>query len=365
MATLFAKVLALCVDAGLGRFGVVAIDGTKIKANASARRTVSLDHLHVLAQRELAKAQEADRLDEVEGQDPEVPPSWGTGSDRLERIRAAIDAAEEVISEDQDPRIKACAKRVAANEAYLERLQAEDAESVRKWRAGGRKGRVPGRKSRIEQTRKRLVKSRHRLQGAYDMVAAQSAGKTSAQMRSARRNTTDVDSRVMRDGATQAFVQAYNAQLAVSDDGLIVTALASDHPADGDLFVTVMNETAATCQGLGQDIGVIVADNGYLSNEAVDAPGPPRLIAPGRGKTIPKRLTRPAKQMEQVLADPENQARYARRSVTVEPANAGLKDRRGLRRFRRRGRAAVQAELHLAALTTNLLKLFNSQSATT
>ena len=365
MAVLFSKVLALCVDAGLGRFGVVAIDGTKIKANASSRRTVSLDHLYVLAEAELAKAEAADREDETRGEDPEVPPDWGTGSERLERIRAAIDSAEEVISQDQDPRIESCAKRVGANEAYLERLEIEDAERVAKWRGNGRKGKKPGRAHRIEQTRKRLVKSRERLQDAYDMVAAQSAGKTSAQMRSARRNTTDVDSRVMRDGATHAFVQAYNAQLAVSDDGLILTALTSDHPADGDLFVSVMNQVETTCESLGADIGVIVADTGYLSNEAVEAPLPKRIIAPGRGKKIPARLTRPAEQMAQALTDPKNQALYARRSVTVEPANAILKDRRGLRRFRRRGRNAVQAELHLAALTSNLLKLFNSHLAIT
>lgn len=240
------------------------------------------------------------------------------------------------------------------------RLEAEDAERVSKWRQGGRRGKRPGRKHRIEQTLERLVKSRESLQGAYDMVAQQSAGKTSAQMRSAKRNTTDVDSRIMREGATHAYVQAYNAQLAVSDDGLILTAMVSEHPADGDLFVTMMRQVETTCNGLGQDIGVIVADNGYLSNDAVDTPGPERIIAPGRGKTVPTKLTRPAERMAQKLTDPENQA-LARRSVTVEPTNAILKDRRGLRRFRRRGQSAVQGELHLAALTTNLLKLFSHQ----
>lgn len=362
MAVLFSKVLALCVDSGLGRFGVVAIDGTKIKANASSSRTVSLDRLYVLAERELAKAEEADCEDETRGVDPEVPSGWGRGSERLERIRAAIDAAEEVISEDQDARIESCVKRVEANEAHLECLETEDEQNVSRWREGGRKGRIPGRKRQIEQTRKRLVKSRQSLQHAYDLVVQQSAGKTSTQMRSARRNTTDVDSRVMRDGATHAFVQAYNAQLAVSDDGLILTALVTDHPADADLFVTVMNHVKTTCKSLGQDIGVIVADNGYLSNDAVDAPGPDRLIAPGRGKKTPTKLSRPAKQMADALTDPDNQAVYARRSVTVEPTNATLKDRRGLRQFQRRGQNAVQGELYLAALTTNLLKLFKSQS---
>jgi hypothetical protein len=116
-------------------------------------------------------------------------------------------------------------------------------------------------------------------------------------------------------------------------------------------------------------VGTLVADAGYDSNANLVAEGPDRLIPDaGRHELDRSAQTKPAtgdppegatprERMNHRLRTDEGHALYKRRAPIVETPNAWLKDRRRLRRFSRRGLAAVQAELAFTCAVTNLLKL--------
>jgi IS5 family transposase len=138
-----------------------------------------------------------------------------------------------------------------------------------------------------------------------------------------------------------------------------------------------MTDLTATAQTLAErtgradlrQVGTMIGDAGYDSDDNLTTDGPDRLIADGKRRTIETRAAAdpatgdpPAdatarERMNHRLRTPEGLALYRRRGHMVEAPNAWLKDRRGLRRFARRGLAAVQAELSLASAVTNLIKI--------
>ena len=196
-----------------------------------------------------------------------------------------------------------------------------------------------------------------------------------------RANTTDPQSRLLK--TRNGWIQGYNCQTAVSDDAFIISARATQDPTDMAQFVPTVHDITATAARLtertGRDdltIGVMLGDAGYDSDANLTATGPDRLIADAKAHTIDQRATaNPAtgdpaddasarEQMNHRLRTPQGHALYRRRSPIVEPPNGWLKDRRGLRRFARRGLTAVQAELSLACAVTNLLKLHTNNITT-
>jgi transposase len=187
-------------------------------------------------------------------------------------------------------------------------------------------------------------------------------------------NLTDPESRLLK--TRNGWIQGYNCQTAVSDDEFFVSARATQDTNDMAQFEpTVQDLTATTgrladrCDRDDLTIGVMIGDAGYDSDANLAADGPDRLIADAKAHTIDQRASTdpatgdpatdatPRETMNHRLRTPEGHALYQRRSPMVEPPNAWLKDRRGLRRFARRGLAAAQAELSLACAVTNLLKL--------
>jgi Transposase DDE domain len=229
----------------------------------------------------------------------------------------------------------------------------------------------------------------------------------------ARRNVTDPDSRLMQD-AHGGQVQGYNAQLAVSADGLILSPeLVQDcndrrqlqpmsraavqaarlvHQArcpggcpSGRCCVAGVTPSADAnpgqmTPGCGQPgcpcqadwIGILLFDAGYWAEDNLAAPGPDRLIAPGKNRDLPRPGQDPSPLPEDAdagtrmihrLATAEGSALYKRRAATVEPVNGHLKERIALRRFARRGLAACQAELDFAALVLNLGKFLRLDPA--
>jgi hypothetical protein len=187
-------------------------------------------------------------------------------------------------------------------------------------------------------------------------------------------NPTDPESRLLK--TRNGWIQGYNCQTAVSDDGFFVSARATQDTNDVKQFVPTMHDVTATAAHLadrtGRDdltVGTMIGDAGYDSNANLDADGPDRLIADAKSHRINQRAaTEPAtsetpgdasprEKMNHRLRTPEGHALYKRRSPMAEAPNAWLKDRRGLRRFARRGLTAVQAELSFACAVTNLLKL--------
>lgn len=384
IAKLFAQVLLLCVAAGLGKFGVIAIDGTKIRANASKEQTRSLKVLRAIAKAVMDTAEATDAAEDATNTptaSDDLPPGMGPGAGRKERIRAALAEAEELVETENRPLIVKAQARLADAEARLVEDDARLEVSRKKRALAVAEGRSPGRSPGPDSRRRRRVtdgidSAMSALATAQAVVVAQLAGTTGRTKNVLlARNTTDLDSRVMR--TRHGFEQSYNAQLGVSDDQLILAAKVTNDPNDVAQYEPMMDEVTAAvkyCKD-GTDrndlnIGMVVVDNGYLSEENVTVPGPDRLIAPGRGRMkdgvwvsringrSDQATSAAAQHMIEKLAEPGNQAIYARRSVLVEPVNGHLKDRRGLRQFSRRGLPAVQAELEFAAMTSNLMKLF-------
>ena len=184
----------------------------------------------------------------------------------------------------------------------------------------------------------------------------------------AQRNFTDPDSRIMKDGATKEFVQAYNAQAVVDGHRQIITACGVTQAAvDVRQFVPLLEQAFAH---LGQGPATVMADAGYFSEEnltapvvaAVDLYVPPDRHRHGQAPAgpAPSRQGPWSERMRQKLRTPTGRAIYARRKAIVEPVFGQIKDVRGFRRFLLRGFAKVDAEWSLICLTHNLLKLFRA-----
>ena len=302
-------------------------------------------------------------------------------ADRDARVLAAFAsiAAQEAARDAavREPRVIKARARVARGQARLARARAEVVAghelTAQRIAAGGQRRRhVP-----VEE-HSYVIRARKKLEAAEQyLAAALVSGRRPALLTDPRGNLTDPDSRKMRCNGG-GYLQGYNAQLAVSDDHLILATSISQSPSDQTSGIPMINaavaavETLAAATGLPEcKIGMLVLDAGYCSAETITAPGPDRLIATWQSKAAtPKSGQAPdttrrtqesspvIKAMTQRLAEPANAELYKRRCATVEPVNAHLKDGRGLRRFSRRGLAAVESELSMAAWVTNLTRLY-------
>lgn len=388
---LFTQVLVLCAKSGMGRFGNVALDGTKIAANAAKDATRSEKSLRAAAREMLDESYAVDKAEETaarRGDDDSMPPRLRTAQGRraaIAKALAAIEAQKTVDAERDGPMsISAAKQRAEAAEARYEKAEAHHRQVTDNWQARVNSGVLhPGPKPVPTSANVTVQKAKavaERARAAYEQrcVPATEGGSG----RNYRANLTDPDSKLMktRDG----FVQGFNAQLVVSDDYLIVAAEVSDDPTDVGSYVPMVAAAAeAITEVWGQDarIGCVLADAGYWSPDNATAPGPDALIATGSRRTLSADAD--AAQDDSVeneehdgtstaltamrarLATPDGHAAYTRRGALVEPVNGHLKDRRGLRRFSRRGLAAAKAELHLAAAVTNLARMFTYTAATT
>jgi hypothetical protein len=185
----------------------------------------------------------------------------------------------------------------------------------------------------------------------------------------AQLNFTDPESRIMLDGATKGFVQAYNAEAAVDATAQVIVACGVTQAAtDVQQFLPILAQVQAN---VGQWPAIVTADAGFFSEAnltaplvaAVDCYVPPDrrpLGAPG-----PRRPyhTPVAEQMRAKLRTPEARAIYARRKTLPEPVFGQIKEGRGFRRFSLRGVTKVGAEWAVICLTHNLLKLFGARRA--
>jgi transposase len=396
MAELFTQVLLLCARAGLGRLGVVAIDGTKIAANASGQANADEQRLRRLAGQIVDEASSVDAAeDERYGQarGDELPPGWRDRSGRRGRIRAALDdlraEQQQRTTEHQAERVAAAHRRVELLQASLQRARAEvTAANQSRARREATNGPVPGTRPVPVDQHIKVRRARARLDRALSRRDAEINDprplppRERARTTLSVRNTTDPDSRTMP--THSGWLQGFNAQLAVTDDQLILATRVTNQTVDDPAFVPMM--TAATHAAAmltaarphpdpDETIGTVLADAGYHSTANLTAPGPDRLIAPGARREhthcaatspatgTPPPDSSPAQTNDHRLRTPQGQATYARRSITVEPVAGHLKDRIGLRRFARRGLTAAQAELDLAATVANLLKLYRTNPA--
>lgn len=340
LAGLFGQVLRLCREAGLVQLGHVALDGTKIKANASKHKAMSYARLTAAEQQLEAEIrallEQAAQVDAAEDaaygpgrRGDELPAELARRESRLAKIRAAKAALE-------------AAARAAAEQAAAD---ARAKLAAREQRVGAAKGGVPQ---------------------VPDPTQAQPAP-------TAQYNFTDPESRIMVDSATKSFTQAYNAQAAVDGQAQIIVACGVTQAApDVEQFVPMVERVVAAT---GQAPTALLADAGYFSEANLHAPVvadvdvyvPPERLkhrTAGSAPAPPPRIqSAGATAMRAKLTTPAGQAVYALRKIIVEPVFGQIKEGRGFRRFSFRGLSPVTAEWGLICLTHNLLKLFGRRAA--
>ena len=323
LAGLFVQVLKLAEKAGLVRLGHVALDGTKIKANASKHKAMSYQHMK---KREAEIAAEVDRwLAAAEAADAEEDrrhgqqrgdemPAWvADKQQRLEKIRQAKAALE--------------AEAQAAAEA--ERRHREQAEEQR--RAEGRKknGRTPA------------------------PARPEPLGK-------AQRNFTDPESRILK--TKDGYIQGYNAQAAVDGKAQIILAHGlTPGMSDQDQLVPLIDGIK---DNLGRRPKEASADAGYCSEANLAALAERNVsayLATGRAKhpaDAKRTITGPlTKAMRQKLKRAGWRSRYRLRKQIVEPVFGQIKQARGFRQFLLRGLDKVKAEWAMICTAHNLTKL--------
>jgi transposase len=281
----FTQVVEAARGLGMGKLGAVAIDSTRVQANASRGRRDSLEQLR----RERARIRQ-----------------------RIRRWQQQCDG------EDQEP----CGTTPASGEAWQQRLEE-----------------IP---RQMEQLRE------------------------SGQKRGSR---TDPESRYLRKRG--GFCLGYTAEVAVSEDHLIVAQRVHQAATDNDSLAVMTEATQREC---GEPPEVVLADCGYYSMgqiRAVEAQGigvcvpDPLLAAEWAGgdpappmNRVQQRRTPGLQQLRERMREPAWRSCYGRRKTLVEPVFGVLKEQRGMRQFRCRGLSRVATEWALATTAYNLTRLF-------
>jgi len=406
---LFGQVLVLAARAGLGKLGHIALDGTKIAANASKDANRTEAKLRELAAQILAEAEAVDAAeDELYGdaRGDELPPELADPKSRGERIRAALAELEAERTAAQERRdVKAAgyldaaaagspkpgnspaAVAVELARRSVERARAAQQAKIGDWQARnaaslaatGRplRSRPPvaaGGYIRVRQAQAKLARAQQRAADAQRAAAAPEAARTGP---GPVRNTTDLDSRLMpvRGGG---FVQGFNAQAVHSADGLCLAAGVTQETTDYASFEPMMHHAEAASgllrahargplHRLRAKIGIMLADAGYCSARNLTIAGPDRLIATGKGHDLERAARQggkadpardgPAAKMAIRLATPQGIAAYRRRGPLAEGPFGDIKHNHGFRRFSMRGLQRAQGEWAFQNTVTNLLKI--------
>lgn len=321
LAALFVQVLAMCARAGLVRVGTVAVDGTKIAANAGLSANRCYPAIRAEVERILAEADAVDAAeDELFGaaRGDELPEEL---ADPVSR-RARLDQAKRELEAEDAARQADYQARVAAREEHRERT--------------GRN--PPGRPPKPPQAR---------------------------ELDESKRNITDPDSRIM--SARGAHMQAYNAQALVGENRIILAAELTNSAADSNQLQRMVAAARANLVAIGHDekITCVLGDAGYWNHDAIAAvqATTSAVIIPTRDPHNSTRKRAPkqgpeADRINTILATRAGRRLYRRRAELVESVFAHTKHTRGIDRFSRRGEPAAEHEWQLIAATHNLLKLF-------
>jgi len=326
LGQLFLQTLLLCQKAGLIKLGTIAIDGTKIAANASRQRTRRYERLTEKEQ-ELAATVEK-LLAEAQATDQQEDARYGTGR-RGDELPAGLATAEGQLA------------RIRAAKQELEREARERAEQAAREKA------AQSGKARDEAQRKRWQRARPTPDPE------------------AKANLTDPDSRLMVDGATKAYVQGYNAQVAVDAEAGVIVACAVTQQLNDKQQLTPLVE--AVEKNLDARPARVLADAGYWNEEQVAAQverGMDVLVPPDAERhkaDEPLAANAPrgprATAMRERLRNEEELKRYRKRAGMVEPVFGITKEQKHFRRFLLRGIEKVEAEWSFACATFNLWRM--------
>jgi transposase len=332
LASLFAQVLALCRQAGLVKLGHVALDGTKVKANASKHKAMSysrmpkkIDELEAEVDRLLTEAEKTDAAEDAlygtGKHGDELPEDLRHKQSRLKKIQEAKKALED------EARVQAAVQ------------QADYEQKKRKWEKRGRQGRPP--KAPSDQPDPK-----------------------------AQRNFTDPDSRIMPAGGKN-FIQGYNCQAAADAQSQVILAhdvvqATNDKHQVAPMVEKIKANAGRTPKQLSADSGYFTEDNvDALQAEEIDAyiatekqkHSDPQIPCP-RGR-IPNAAT-VTDRMTRRLQTVKGRATYKLRKQIIEPVFGQIKAARSFDRFSFRGLEPVRDEWGLVCTVHNLLKLFRS-----
>jgi transposase len=346
LSGLFSDVLSLCAEARLLESRVVAIDGTKVRANASMDANRSYEQIAKEILEEARRTDEAE--DELYGdkRGDELPEQLTTEAGRRAWLREAKRRLDQKRAEGGRPVPRSRPKRLRESKRRLQE------EHLFEQRAN----------DAYENYRRGRMRDGRRFSRPPDPFEP-------PETPAGRINTTDPDSRIVKT-VGQPAIQGYNAQAAVNEEHLVIAAEVTVDSPDFGHLEPMVNATERELETLGASSPeVVLADAGYWHKrqmESIVSRGTQVLIPPDSGL---RKGARPGWDkglyafMRRVLATEHGAELYRKRHTTVEPVFAQMKFNRRLDRFMRRGRAPCRSEWRLMAATHNLLKLYSRQTA--
>lgn len=334
---LFSQVLTLCHKARMLRLGVIAIDGTKIHADASMDANATAQHFQEIASRILQEAEAVDaQEDEKYGKDKrgDEAPGWMSDPEQRRRKIRELMKAQKAEEKSQE-------RERQAQEKY------EDARAV------------------YEQKKAEGKPAGHHPKKPRPNPCA-------------KINATDPDSQVHQD-KNGGFIQAYNCQAAVdADTQIILSTDVTGSPSDRGLLPVMIEKTLRALETTGRDpwaISAIVADAGYWAHRPVEKaiqvlenlPADLLVAVPPRYQKLTGEISDNAPpppgsdifvQLEHKQRRPAGQEIFRKRGRSIESVFGQIKNNRKTNRFHQRGIENVKAEWSLVCLTHNLLKLW-------
>ena len=336
---LFVQVLLLAREMGLLKMGMVALDGTKVHANASKHSALSYEHagkieaqLKAEVAELMAKAEAADKADLPDGMS--IPDELARREERLKKIAEA---------------------RTTIEARAKERFEREQAEYQAKLAAREAKTKTTG----------------NRPGGKPPQPPVEGPLPTD------QINLTDEESRIMPVSGG-GFEQCYNAQAVVAQGSLLVVAGdVVQSPNDKQQLEPMLAKTCALSKELGK-VETLLGDNGYFSEanvKACKAAAIEPLLAMGRDSHHPSLRERfaaapaapenptPVEAMAHRLQTPEGKKLYALRKHTPEPVFGIIKSVLGFRQFLLRGLDKVKGEWNLVIMAWNLKRMFVLKAA--
>jgi hypothetical protein len=316
------------------RLGLVALDGTKIQANAAAAANRTHAHLEAQVAALLQQAAEVDRAEDHRhgpARGDELPRALAGRAERLARLQHAKAQLE--------------AEAATRQQRYQQRV----AELTAAARARGQRPRAH-------------IRPRRRDEAPNPAATV---------------NTTDPDSRFVR--GNRRTLQGYNAQAAATLGQVVVAAELTQQANDLQQLAPMLAAicTTLTAAGISGSVQRLAADSGYwsIANVSAITDAPELLIPPARhgrhgkprkdGKPTASKSDSLRAAMLARLGSEQGKACYAQRSWTIEPVFGQVKTVQGGGRFMRRGLRACQAEWKLLCGTHNLLKLWRATTADT
>lgn len=347
LESLFIEVLRLCVKGDIVNPNVVAVDGTRIKANASMDRNVVIDEqIEKVVKGWLDEAEKIDaEEDELYGQD-------NPGCKLPEKL--------------SDPE----KRKKFLNEYFERKREGEQAE-----------------KKQAEVVKRRKAEQKRTGKKKGPRIKSPSEARAKVDGKSKKINTTDPESRIMK--GPHGHLQGYNAQIAVTKDQVIMAAELYKESSDAQLLHPVLESAKrnASQAGCATRIEDAVADAGYMSEDNLirentsengkEKEGPRLFIATKKDRYLARELKEtpiidePLDESELTALEKmtarhmsaRGRELFKLRATTVEPVFGQIKEGRRCRRFMLRGIDACRGELMLFCAAHNLLKMFTLQAS--